>query len=343
VYASGEARLAGVHVGGERRVIRRQKCPGVARLLQTPAEPLLDFRAGQQSGLIMTLRASACIALLFALGLSSPGHAADMPLKAPPPAVTPWTGFYVGGQVGGAWASRDVSYAANDVPSAVLLGGLFGNPGEQPVFPNSFRSSGVVGGIEAGYNWQIRRDWLWGVEVDFSGSSVRGQGASTSAIQATPVFFPQTVSEQQNIDWYGTVRARFGWLPTDNLLLFATGGFAYGQTSNSATFAIGGVTGASVTGTLGGSSFMCLSGGSTCFAGASSSLKTGWTAGVGGEWMFAPRWSAKVEYQYVNLGNDSVTLTALAVALPGNALSRFTANLGQDDFHVARVGVNFHF
>jgi outer membrane immunogenic protein len=292
--------------------------------------------------------ASSAAALFVALGLAAPGRAADMPLKAPPPApVASWTGFYVGGQVGGGWANRDVTYTANDPAANLIVSGnlaLLGIPGDQPLFPNSFRMSGVVGGIEAGYNWQAGRNWLVGVELDFSRSGVKGQGSSTSLAQSGgATVIPQTVAEQQSIDWYGTLRARLGWLPTDNLLLFATGGFAYGRTSNSGTFAFGGPPNGVATAKLGGASWMCATGGATCFAGASSSLKTGWTAGAGAEWMFAPRWSAKVEYQYVNLGNDAVTLTTLVTGAPGFTPASFNANLGHDDLHVGRVGVNFHF
>jgi outer membrane immunogenic protein len=287
----------------------------------------------------------AALALL-ATGLSGTALAADLPVKAPPRAATmSWTGFYLGGQIGGGWASRDVTYSGNDPVSNELVNGLLFFPGDQPLVPNSFRTSGVVGGVEAGYNWQVGRQWLWGVEADFSASGMRGEGSSTSFLQTTAPGFPQTVSEQQAIDWYGTVRARLGWLPTDTLLLFATGGFAYGQTRDSATYAIGGPAVGIAARTTAGFSFSCTVGGFTCFSGSSSAVKAGWTLGGGGEWMFAPSWSAKLEYQYVNLGNDAVTLTALATsaAFPGRTPSSFNANLGRNDFHVARFGVNYHF
>jgi hypothetical protein len=97
--------------------------------------------------------------------------------------------------------------------------------------------SGVTGGIEAGYNWQIDRKWLLGIEADFNGSNLRGNGNSTSMLEGPPaVVFTQTVATQQNIDWYGTLRGRIGWLPTSSLLLFGTGGFAYGQVANTGTY-----------------------------------------------------------------------------------------------------------
>jgi outer membrane immunogenic protein len=83
--------------------------------------------------------------------------------------------------------------------------------------------SGPVGGFETGYNWQWS-NWLLGVETDFSFAGMSGTASGTSR----PVFssFTQTATATQETDWYGTIRGRVGWLPTPNLLLFGTGGFA---------------------------------------------------------------------------------------------------------------------
>jgi|SRR5579871_3567199 len=291
--------------------------------------------------------AAAFAASLLAFGWTTgPTRAADMPLKAPPaPApIMPWTGFYLGGHAGGGWATRDVGYTANDPLFALLIAGTGGVTGEQPILPNSFSMRGPTGGIAAGYNWQLSRAWLVGVEADFSVSDIKGGGTSTSILGTSPgVTVLQTVTEQQRIDSYGTVRARFGWLAKENLLLFATGGFAYGRVSNSGVYATISPPGTFSGGPVGGFSFSCTLN-TACFVGpSSSSTKTGWTAGAGGEWMFAPRWSLKAEYQYVNLGSDVVTLTAVATLPGGSAPSSFNANFARDDFHVARIGVNYHF
>jgi outer membrane immunogenic protein len=294
----------------------------------------------------------------FALGLvaSAPMSSAEvmaadltvkaMPVKAPMAAPVSWTGFYIGGQIGGGGASRFANPTANDPVAAVLLSGAFAFPGDQPVASNRFNISGLTGGIEIGYNWQVDRSWLVGIEADFSGSNLKGGGSGTSFLQQFPgATFTQTLSIQQRVDWYGTLRGRLGWLPTQDLLLFATGGFAYGNLTNSGTYTTNGPFVALVGFNGAGFSFGCLTN-STCFAGSSASTRTGWTLGGGGEWMFWRNWSAKVEYQYVNLGGDAVPLTATAVAPlapPGATLSSFNANIPRDDFHVVRAGVNYHF
>jgi outer membrane immunogenic protein len=279
----------------------------------------------------------------LSLIVSAPVMAADMAVKAlaapPPPS---WTGFYVGGNIGGAWADRSASYAGNDPAATVLVTGALGTGG-QPISSNSFGMSGVTGGIEAGYNWQIDRSWLLGIEADFNGSGLKGTGNSTSFLQqVTGATFAQTVSDQQNIDWYGTVRGRLGWLPTPNVLLFGTGGFAYADVRNSGNYSTSGPFVAPFGFSATPFSFSCTSN-STCFAGSSSSVRAGWTLGGGAEWLFWRNWSAKIEYQYVNLGGGGVRITANATE-PGAATpSSFNANFARDDFQVVRVGVNYHF
>jgi outer membrane immunogenic protein len=94
----------------------------------------------------------------FVLAASVSAFAADMAVKAPPPAPAPvptWTGFYGGIQFGGGWSDEAVNYSPNDPAAAVLLAGI---PGTSPP-ANGYRipQSGPVGGFEAGYNWQAAR------------------------------------------------------------------------------------------------------------------------------------------------------------------------------------------
>jgi outer membrane immunogenic protein len=280
------------------------------------------------------------------LCLASQAFAADMPVKAPPPppaAPAPsWTGFYVGGEVGGAWSDPHLSYSPNDGPAAVLVYGQFGLAGEQPFAANSFKMSGVTGGLEGGYNWQINPNWLVGIETDFNGSSLKGTGSSTTLIQTGPVF-NQTINVNQTFDWYGTLRGRLGFLPSNNLLLFGTGGLAYGRVIESGLFTANGPTLAGYGATFPPFSWECGTNGSTCFAGTSSQIRVGYTLGGGLEWLFWQKWSVKAEYQYVNLGSAPLRFTAIGLAGAGTIHSSFNANFARDDFQVVRGGVNYHF
>jgi hypothetical protein len=103
---------------------------------------------------------SAIGAVAMSIAASGQLHAADMPMKAPPAPVAPtdsWTGFYLGGNFGGAWGDPTVSFAAND-PLASTLG---------PGGPIKFDPTGSLGGFQAGINWQFNQSWVFGFETDF--------------------------------------------------------------------------------------------------------------------------------------------------------------------------------
>src|SRR5262249_52680081 len=286
------------------RLCRRGRLRLVARLFPSlccdgnspPAGRVVRFCAF--SGATMN-KITASVAAIAAL-IGTPAFSADMAVKAPPPAtarICCWAGWYVGGNVGGGWGHRDVTYAPNDP----VAGDLFtpGHSFETPRSP-SFDVSGVIGGIQLGYNYQFNRNWLVGFETDFDWSGMKG---SSSTALPDPTL---TTAVDEHIKWFGTVRGRFGYLPVDNLLAYVTGGFAYGRVDHTANMANVGTGGFGVdNGTTG---FFC-DGGFTCFAGSSGHTATGWTLGGGLEYAFWQKWSVKAEYLYVSLNGSSVTET----------------------------------
>jgi outer membrane immunogenic protein len=204
----------------------------------------------------------------------------------------------------------------------------------------------LVGGFEAGYNWQVGSNWLLGLEADFSFSGMSGQTSSTSTFDNAPPI-AQASTVDQKTDWYGTVRGRAGWIATPNLLLFGTGGFAYGRVADSANYVLnssapGGVAAAVIAVAPFGA--ICLINGATCFSGSSFQTRTGWTVGGGAEWMFNQHWSAKIEYQFVDLGTGTVRVTAFSIGLPAvlgvTTPASFNAGV-RDQFNVIRVGLNY--
>jgi outer membrane immunogenic protein len=284
---------------------------------------------------------AAGVAVTAMLGIGA-ASAADLPVKAPaykapPPLVYSWTGFYVGANIGGGWGRQSVDYLPND-PLATFL---FLNGGAPP--SSAFTTSGVLGGIQIGYNWQLKGPWLIGVETDFDGSGLKGAGSTGGVFapygpQAINALLPFSAQGQEQIDWFGTVRARLGYLPMDNLLVYATGGFAYGRFEQNGSWVNVGNNPFSVGG---GYSFWCMAN-STCFAGSSSGMATGWTVGAGFEYSLSQKWSLKGEYLYVSLDSRAFTESALLFA-PGELPASFNANLSRSDFNVARVGLNYHF
>jgi outer membrane immunogenic protein len=259
--------------------------------------------------------------------------AADIAFKTPPASAYNWTGFYIGGNVGGGWGSRDVDFTANDPATATQLfspGVLNGQPPH-----SSFKTTGALGGLQLGYNWQFNRNWLAGLETDFNWSDIKGSG-TTSVMLAG---FPNTVSFDERIKWFGTVRARLGYLPTSSLLTYVTGGFAYGRVERSGnyTMSAGGALGLGA----GGFTASCAAS-ANCFAGSSSSIATGWTAGAGLEYAVWKNVTLKAEYLYVSLASNSVTETAL-IFTPGTSPASFNANFSRTSFNVARIGLNFRY
>lgn len=290
--------------------------------------------------------------------IGTPAFAADMAVKAPPPPapVPTWTGFYGGIQLGGGWSDEAVSYSPNDPAAAEVLNGTFfpalvsGKPG-QPVIAPTVHQSGPVGGLEFGYNWQAASRWLVGFEADVSASGLRGSATniSTATIAQGPLTVPQTTTAEQRGDWYGTVRGRLGWLATPNLLLFGTGGFAYGRVVDSANYGLSGSQIFGGAGFAGAFSFGCGNAnlppgfpGPICSTGSAGGIRTGWAAGGGLEWLFSQHWTAKIEYQFVDLGTRTVRVTNLAFVDFGLTPSSFNA-VFHDRFNVVRVGLNYHF
>jgi outer membrane immunogenic protein len=179
-------------------------------------------------------RLSIAVAAVSTIALTHMAAAADLPRKAPaappPPPVYSWTGFYVGGNIGGGWGSRDVSYSANDPFSTAMLTDPTFDSGFVPL-PASFNTSGLIGGLHVGYNWQFNRNWLFGLETDFDWSGMKGSATTINNLGSGI-----TTNVDEHIKWFGTVRARLGYLPVDSLLVYVTGGFAYGKIEHTGNY-----------------------------------------------------------------------------------------------------------
>ena len=220
---------------------------------------------------------------------------------------------------------------------------------------SSPRLDGFIVGAQAGYNWQFNPRWVLGFETDIQHSAERGSGgfldpfSTTACTLATfqppgpavclgtnPATGILAMNYTAEIDWFGTVRARLGYLVTDQLLLYATGGLAYGRVHVTA-FASSAV---SLTG-FGLDPFVTTS----PLGFITSKTNVGWTVGGGIEGRFTywlpPAWSWKLEYLYVDLGSlDTV------IPLAGTAgVGTFGIITQHTDFidHIVRVGLNYKF
>ncbi|KJC59175.1 hypothetical protein UP10_20085 [Bradyrhizobium sp. LTSPM299] len=260
-------------------------------------------------------------ALAAVLGATS-ALAADLPAPVytkAPAYVDPgynWTGFYVGGNIGYSWGrSSDTSSLSNGVGTV-----LFTSAG-------SSNLDGVVGGGQIGYNWQMQ-NWVWGLEADIQGTDEKGSRGFTCGVSVcTPplggflaLVLPGPavpVTLNQKIDWFGTVRGRVGVLATPRVLLYVTGGLAYGEVASNGTI------GAALT------------------PFSATDTKAGYTVGVGIEGAIGGNWTAKLEYLYVDLGRVSGTSATTIPALGGGTLSSNASSRISDN--VLRVGLNYKF
>lgn len=258
------------------------------------------------------LRGVAAMALVAAAGSAS---AADLPnrrgVAMAPPIVAPplftWTGFYAGLNAG--FNLRDNKAATVGNPTFLTLGASV--PASLAVGRNGF-----IGGAQIGYNQQYGM-FVAGVETDLQGI---GNARRTSAFTG-PALGGITTSASTDTTYLGTLRARLGVTPVDRLLVYATGGLAYGNVRNSVAVSAPGA--------------------GALWAGGSDTTRFGWTIGGGAEYAFDRNWSAKLEYLYYDLGKRTVTGVPLNAAATGTGaayVARFE-NTGQ----IVRAGVNYKF
>jgi outer membrane immunogenic protein len=256
-------------------------------------------------------------------------NAADMPLKArpmaaPPPAFS-WTGFYVGANIGGGWTpdSGSSDFAPLFPPFLVLapqavIPTLV--PGQLASLTGTGGKSGVLGGGQIGYNWQVQQ-FVLGVEADIVGTDLKGSSAGATRTFGPPILLAtvnQTVTvDFGHIDWMASFRGRagFAW---DRALFYVTGGAAVAGIGASTTTVVNGPGIAIPAGT-----FTSSKGGTT---------RWGWTAGAGVEWAFTQNWSLAGEYRHTDFGNRGITfdipsgIPADPVFFTGTGTSRLTVD-----------------
>lgn len=238
--------------------------------------------------------------LFLAFATSSVVAAADLDSrsysKAPSaaPAVTNWTGFYVGGQIGARWSDSTWTTTALGDPIDPTENFRLSHQN-----PASFDSSTVRTGIYAGYNYQISPSWVTGLEGDVNwGDSKKSFGLIPGTLANDPV--PGDTTNVKT-SWDASIRGRLGYLLTSSTMLFGSGGVAWQQVSVNAT---------------------CTSSGNWCAAAAGGNetmnkTKVGWTAGGGLETRIAANWLARVEYRYSDYGDLS---NEFFVSHPGDAV-----------------------
>ena len=265
----------------------------------------------------MKIRLIASAALLALFGGSA--IAADLPVKAPPPPVPVWnwTGFYLGGHIGAFWGNTSQSLFVNNSPP-------FNADQIVPVTFGRDTSARLMGGLHAGYNWQVAPSWVIGVEGDASaldGSFQRGPVAAVDNTSGLPLVNPNFITMSHSDNWLMSIRGRVGFT-ADNWLFYGTGGAAW----DNRTF----------TGTWG-------SGGNVASVSTLDRNRTdlGWVAGAGVEW--AP-WHnglmVRAEYLYYSFPSESF-VQPCGRCVPGAYDGPGTWTWNGSHLQVVRLGLSY--
>ena len=226
----------------------------------------------------------------------------------------------IGGNVGGHWGSDSITTASNPV-------GFPPPTNVDTLSPVTLKPQGAMGGFQIGYNWQMN-NLVFGLEGD-----ANWLGGTASRHLVYPGLSPVAGTFMDNSAsgrFLGTIRPRAG-LTVDHVLLYVTGGVAFGSVKTTDSFCSAGCA--------------PLVGNFTSVSGAAT--KTGWTAGAGAEWAITNDWSIKAEYLYVDLGSFDTS----NLGTPCNSVGPPNFGVGNCSIathhkytdNVARVGVNYHF
>jgi opacity protein-like surface antigen len=237
--------------------------------------------------------------------------AADLPVKAPPPAPVAaynWSGFYLGGHAGYRWANANFSGPGNDID----VPGLGTIP--FPARNESYHLNGGIVGVQGGYNFMITPTILAGLEGDWTWGSSSNNATGGFILTVNPLDGFSFVSNVQ-LTWQATIRGRIG-VVNGPWLFYGTGGAAFARvrwTDNSTFTSFG-----------------------TPFAVSVSDVGktlTGFALGAGVEYMWTSNWIARLEYLYENFGNVNVPFS----------LGPQIGTLDLKDVYKVRVAISYKF
>jgi len=264
----------------------------------------------------LKLLMAAAIASISYAGAAS---AADLPVKAPPPPppIFNWTGFYIGGFVGGAGADRDAwqSEPLNNVF------GFYNGTGFNT--PYSLGSS-FIGGGTVGYNWQsVGSPFVLGVEGEIGYLHLTGSRQDINA-RIAGFAIPDSIDSTRIGDWYGVLAGRAGWT-VNRALFYVKGGVAFVDRRSSFNDSC-----------IGPGAPFC--GPSALIINQGNNNQATYAVGGGIEYAFNNNWSLKGEYLYLGTQRN---YTATGLAAGGFAGVLFTNTASDPGVHTGKIGINY--
>lgn len=211
-------------------------------------------------------------------------------------AMSSWAGFYLGVHAGYAWGENKYSDPWRFTPFASIIGPSI--------------KGGVYGG-HAGYNWQFDRA-VAGFELDFSGTDIKGNSPTSFA-------GAESATSSTSIAYLGSLRARLGWSPSDNWLLYGTAGLGWERLDRNVLIVSPGA------------------GGTQTFDSVATSNRFGWVAGAGAEAKLpGSNWIGRVEYLHYDFGTvEPSGLINTNIFVPSSA--------GNHHLDIVRAGLSYKF
>jgi outer membrane immunogenic protein len=262
------------------------------------------------AGIIKKLLVAAGSFLTVLTVMNPTVNAADLPTKAsaynaPLAGAFSWTGCYIGGNLGGAW-SRETASALSTTNT------------QTPVTVSQNASS-LIGGVNAGCNYQFDPHWVVGVEGDWSWTKLRA-GATAPNLRAdgSPVGSGGS-SFSSDTQWLASIRGRIGWVAMPNTLVYLTGGGALAKVDYAAVDAFA-------------------DGCPNCVTTSFSHTKTGYVLGGGADYALTHNWIVRAEYLYYHFSGETST-SLFNDGGPGGAIFHWDGL----QIHEVRLGVNYKF
>jgi outer membrane immunogenic protein len=179
---------------------------------------------------------------------------------------------------------------------------------------SDFSSTGFIGGGQIGCDYQFASAWVVGIEGRAAWSSLVSRTPGRGRDLPADIIFPTQFTVAN--DFLASATARLGYAFAGSWLFYVRGGAAWTREKSDIAF---------TSPRLG-----------LAVDPSGTATRTGWTAGTGLDWAFAPHWSTSLEYDYYDFGANDFFLTD-----PVSRVS-FLGNL-RDRIHTVTVGLNYHF
>jgi outer membrane immunogenic protein len=282
-------------------------------LRKFPKESILEAEMRHTTSFFTIAASIAAIAL--GCGAASAADLAPRYTKAPPVvAAFNWTGFYIGGFVGGAFADGNATSTEPRTAAGVFYNG--------PLTNSYSLSNSVIAGGTIGYNWQpVASSWVIGLEGEAGYLHLARTIQDVNAIN-NGLAFPDSLDSTRIGDWYGVIAGRAGFA-VNQALFYAKGGAAF--VNKNYSFADNCTTGGCGPGILNL---------------GSSHTQVTWAAGGGIEYAITNNWSIKGEYLYLATRE---TFTSTGVGAGTAAGLTFSNSHTDPGVHTAKFGVNYRF